>query len=127
MTIAQRSRARDMITAKGQTVTIAGETASTYDTSTGTTSNTAYNKTGKAVLLPLDAFRKENGLNVKAGDEQLLLAGLDSSGAALSIPPINSVVTLANGGKRTIIAVDQLDPEGAGSILYDCTVRGATA
>jgi hypothetical protein len=56
----------------------------------------------------------------------MLLAGLDTSGAALPQPPVNAVVTLADGTtKRTIIAVETLDPDGDGSIIYDCVIRGA--
>lgn len=125
MTVAQRSRAADTIARKGQTVTIAGTASGTYSPATGSTTNTAYSKTAKAVLLPLNPFRKTANSNIKEGDEQLLLAGLDTSGAVLPQPPINATVTLAGGSKKKLIAIDVLNPEGDGAILYDCIVRGA--
>lgn len=126
MTVAQRSRAADTIARKGQAVTIVGTTgSSTYNPATGTATGSAYSKTASAVILPLNPFRKAANTNIKDGDEQMLLAGLDTTGAALPQPPINAVVTLADNTKRTLIAVDRLDPEGDGSILYDCIVRGS--
>lgn len=127
MTVAQRSRAADLIASKGQTVTIVGSTPGTYDPATGTTTPTAYSKTAKAVPgLPLNPFRKVSSTNIVEGDEQMLLAGLDTSGAALPQPPVNSVVTEADGTtKHTLIAVGRLNPDGEGSIIYDCVIRRA--
>lgn len=124
MTTAQRSRAADLIERKGQTVTLAGNSGGTYNPATSGFTGTGYSKTVKAVPLPLSHFRK-NGDSVREGDEQLLVAGLDTSGAALPMPPVNAVVTLADGTtKRTIIAVEGIDPDGAGYIYYDCITRG---
>lgn len=127
MTVAQRSRAADTIARKGQKVTIAGQTAGTYAPSTGVYTPGSYSKTAYAVPgLPLNPFRKMGDTNIAAGDEQMLLAGLDATGAALPQPPINSVITLADGTtKATLIAVAPLDPDGAGSIIYDCVIRRA--
>ncbi len=125
MTVAQRTSAAALIEAKGQTVTIAGSTAGTYNTATATVSNTSYSKTAKAVVLPFSRFAKAGNAMIAEGDQQLLIAGLDTSGAALAQPPVNSIVTLADGTKRTLIAAEPLDPDGAGSILYDCIARGA--
>jgi hypothetical protein len=126
MTVAQRTRAADMIARKGQTVTIAGTTAATYNPATGSTAPNAYSKTAKAVPgLPLNPFRKAGSTTIVEGDQQMLLAGLDTSGAALPQPPVNADVTLADGTtKRTLIAVDPIDPDGDGSIIYDCVIRG---
>jgi hypothetical protein len=126
VTVAQRSRAAEMIERKGQTVSIVGTGSATYDPATGTTTPTTYSKTAKAVPgLPLSPFRKVNSTTIVEGDQQMLLAGLDTSGAALPQPPVNAVVTLADGStKRTLIAVDPLDPDGEGSIIYDCVIRG---
>lgn len=111
-----------MIAAKGQAVSIAGTTSGTYNPATGTVTGTAYSKAAKAVILPLNPFRKAANSNIKDGDEQMLLAGLDTSGAALSQPPVNSTVTLADG-TGTLVAIDRLDPDGEGSIIYDCVIR----
>lgn len=127
MTTAQRSRAYDAIARKGQSVSIAGATGGTYDVSTGTVSNTAYSASGKAVILPLNPNRKTGNVDVKAGDEQMLLAGVATGGAVLSQPPVDAVVTLGDGTtKRTIVAVEPLAPAGL-NILYDCIVRGNAA
>lgn len=127
MTVAQRSRAADMIARKGQSVAIAGALSGTYNPATGGVTPSSYSKTAKAVPgLPLHPFRKSDG-NVKEGDEQMILAGLDTSGSALPQPPVNSVVTLADGTKATLIAVAPIDPDGAGSIIYDCVIRRAVA
>lgn len=126
MTVAQRSRAADAIARKGQTATITGTITGTYDPATGTvTPDAPYNKTAKAVPgLPLNPFRKVSSTNIVEGDEQMLLAGLDTSGAALPQPPVNAVVTEADGTtKHTLIAVGRLDPDGDGSIIYDCVIR----
>lgn len=116
-----------MIERKGQTVTIVGVSAAVYDPATATTTPTAYNKTAKAIPgLPLNPYRKVNSSDIIEGDEEMLLAGLDTSAAALPQPPVNAVVTLANGtSKFTLIAVKRLDPDGEGSIFYDCVIRGA--
>lgn len=124
MTVAQRSRAADMIARKGQVVTIEGALSSTYDPATGTVTTSAFSATASAVILPLSEFRKANNALVKEGDEQMLLAGLDTDGAVLPQPPIDSAITLAGGAVRSLIAVSPLDPDGDGSIIYDCVVRG---
>lgn len=125
MTVAQRSTAERLITAKGQTVTIAGTASSTYDPSTGITTPTAYSATTTAVVLPLDKARKIDGTLIKQGDETLLISALSTAGAAITEPPVNSVVTLADGSKRTIIAIDQLSPAGL-IIMFDAVVRRST-
>lgn len=125
MTVAQRSRAAETIARKGQTVSIVGETAGTYDPATGTGATTPYSHSAKAVILPLSPFRKANDSNIVEGDQQMLLAGLDTSGTALAQPPVNAVVTLADGTtKRTLIGAEPLNPEGDGAIIYDCIIRG---
>lgn len=124
MTAAQRTRAADVIERKGQTVTIAGTSSGTYNTATSSVTGTPYSKTVKAALLPLAGYRKVDGTNIKAGDETLLIAGLDTSDAALPEPPINSIVTLADGTtKKTLVMVSPLAPAGL-NIIYDAVVRG---
>lgn len=123
MTAAQRTSADRMIAKNGQLVAIVGAKPGTYDPATGTVSNGSYSKSGKAVFFPASPFRKVDGGDIKAGDEQMLLSGLDQAGAALPEPPVNSIVTLADASKRTLIAVDVLRPAGL-PIIYDCIVRG---
>lgn len=119
-----RSRAADLLADKGQTVTIAGETAATYSTATSSVSSTPYSATAKAVILPLSPYRQQRDSNIRAGDEQMLLAALDTSDAVLTEPPLNSIVTLADGTtKYSLIAIDPLHPDGT-SLLFDAVIRG---
>lgn len=120
---ATRSRVADMIADKGQTVTIAGASSSTYDPATGGVTTIAYSATAKAVVIPLSPFKIRSDSGIAQGDEGLLLAGLDTSGATVSQPPLGSTITLANGDKYTLIACEPLHPDGL-DILYDCAIRG---
>lgn len=124
MTTAQITRAADMIARKGQTVTFLGASGGSYDPSTSLFTRTGFTVTAKAVRLPLSPFRK-NGQGVREGDEQLLISGLDTDGAAMAMPQVNSQVTLADGTTtRTLIAVEAMDPEGDGFIYFDAIMRG---
>lgn len=121
MTVAQRKRASEAITRNGQTVTLAGVTSSSYAPATGVATPVAYSATAKAVILPLSPFRKANNASIVEGDEQMLLTGV--SGVALTEPPLNTVVTLADDTKLTLVAIDALRPAGL-NIMFDCVVRG---
>jgi hypothetical protein len=123
MTIAQRLSAANMIAAKGQAVTITRNAAGTYNPATGAAVITTSAQSASAVVLPLSAYRKATG-NVVEGDQQLLLAALDASGAVLTAPHVDDNVTLASGGVVTITAVDKIEPAGL-AIIYDCVVRRA--
>jgi hypothetical protein len=118
-----QSRAAAMLADKGQTVTIDGETAGTYDTATSSVTGTAYSATAKAVLLPLSPYRQASDSNVQAGDEQMLLSALDATGAALVKPPLNAIITLTGGAKYTLVSIEPLHPDGT-ELLFDCVVRG---
>ncbi len=124
MTIAQRSNANRMISEKGQSVTLTWPIPGAYNTATGAveggstvTVNTA------AALLPLQAYRKFDGTDIVAGDETLLLSALNDAGQAYDQPGVNAVVTLADGSKRTLTAINPLRPAGL-TIMFDCVVRG---
>lgn len=123
MTVAQRLSAHSQIAAKGQTVTLTRRASGAYNTATGTAAITTTTQTGKGVILPLGGYRKGDGMIV-AGDEMLLLSGLDSAGVALTEPGVNDLVTDANSGVYTLIAVDPLRPAGL-PIIYQCVVRRA--
>jgi hypothetical protein len=112
------------LASKGQTVTIAGTASATYDPATSTTTPTAYSATGAAVILPMNPYKAQANSEIVAGDEQMLLAAVQTNGAALTKPPLLSTVTLADGTtKFTLIAVDPLHPSGD-ELLWDCIVRG---
>lgn len=123
MTVAQRDTARTLITSKGQGVSFAWKTGENYDASSASVSGgstTTVETT--AVLLPLDKSKKIDGTNIKAGDETLLLSALDNNGASYAEPPVNTVVTLADGSKRVIIAIGTLKPADI-VIMFDAVVR----
>lgn len=122
MTVAQRSRAADVIARKGQAITLTRMAAGAYNPATGTSPVTETEQAGKGVILPLSTFRKANGANIVEGDQQLLLSALKADGSVLTIPHVNDVVTDANGADWTIIAIEPLSPAGL-DILYDCVVR----
>ena len=129
MTVAQRTSATRMIADKGQTVTISGTSSATYNTATGATTATTYSATVKAVVLPLGSAgrfgnRKDGSSLAVAGDQNMIVAAVDTSGAVLATPPVDSIITLADGSKRTLVSVDALSPDGT-SIIFDCLVRGA--
>lgn len=123
MSAADALDAAAMIAEEGQTVSLAGITAQTYNPVTGTPSSTAYAATAKAVLLPLLAYRKLDHTNLVGGEETMLLAAYDTAGVIVTQPPVDSIVTLADGSKRTLVAVDPLRPDGT-TIFFDCVVRG---
>lgn len=123
MTIAQRSRAHDMLAAKGQAVTLTRQAAGAYNPATGAATITPTTQAGKGVILPLSAFRKSLG-NVVEGDAQLLLSGLTAGGTVLTEPEVADTVTDANGDVWTITGYEPLAPAGL-TIIYDAIVRRA--
>jgi hypothetical protein len=119
-----RATAADMLAEDGQTVTLTYVGGGTYDPATGTTSGAAPSPaTVKGAIFPLSPFRKVQG-NVVEGDQQLLLAAEDTSGAAITAPQVNGTITDANAQVWTIIAVEPLSPAGT-DVLHDCIVRRA--
>lgn len=126
---ATRSRAADMLDRKGQTVTIAGDASATYDPATTGVTPTAYSATVKGVVVPLrrlgfSPYRVSADSGLAVGDEGLLLAGLDTAGAAVAQPPLGATVTLADGTAYTLVACEPLRPDGT-NIIYDCAIRRA--
>lgn len=123
MTVAQRATADRLISSKGQAVTIAPITSGgAYDPAAGSATPTTGSIATSGTLLPLDKMRKIDGTLIKAGDETLLLSALTSAGASYAMPKVDSVVTLADGSKRMIIAIDELAPAGL-VIMFDAVVR----
>lgn len=121
MSIEDRRDAANDIREEGQALTLVWTSAATYNTATATTSQTTTTVNSWGVLLPLDKARKVDGTMIVAGDETLLLSALDDSGAAYE-PKVNAVLTLADGSKRVIVAIEALAPAGL-VIMYDAVVR----
>ena len=120
------ARVASLLERNGQSVTIARKVTGVYNPATGTGTDSTVTKTVKAVLLPLAHYRKAGENNINAGDETLLVATIDTSGAALAQPKPGSAVTLADGStKYTLIAAETVRPDGVDR-LHDCVVRRAT-
>lgn len=123
MTTAQRSTANRMIAAKGQAVTLTRRASGSYDPATGAAAITTSTQSGKGVILPLAGYRKVGMGNIVAGDETLLLSGLNTAGAAITAPKVDDELTDAGGKVYALVAIDPLHPDGT-DILYDCVIRG---
>lgn len=124
MTAVQRASTARLIAAKGQAVTITYTEGAIYSTATGGLSGgTDYTINTDAVLLPLAPFRKAGNSNIAPGDESLLIATIDDVGDIFDMPPVDAVVTLADGSKRVIVAIETLAPAGL-AIMFDAVVRG---
>jgi hypothetical protein len=120
-----RLTAADMLAEDGQTVTLAYVGTSVYDPATGETTITAPDpQTVSGAIFPLSPFAKQGNSNIVAGDQQLLLAGQNTAGTAITAPQVSGTVTDANGAPWTLIAVEPLSPAGT-DVLYDCVVRRA--
>lgn len=124
MTVAQRINADAMIAAKGQAVTLTRRASGAYNPATGTAAITTSTQTGKGVILPLAGYRKIDGTSVVAGDETLLLSGLNSAGSPLTAPIVGDYVTGTDGATYAMTVIDPLRPAGL-SIMYDCVIRRA--
>ena len=126
MTVAQRSRAHDMIEAKGQTVTLTRNASGAYNPATGTAAITTTTQTGKGVILPFaQGIRKRGDSNVTAADRYCILSGLNSAGAALTEPKVDDKLTDSANNAYTITEVSPLEPAGL-PVIYELTIRSAT-
>ena len=110
--VADRLSAAQSLAEDGQSVTLTYVGSSVYDPATGTTTNTAPGpETVKGAILPLSAiryaFKNANGLVVE-GDQQMLLAALNTAGSPITAPQVNGTVTDANANVWTIITADPL-------------------
>lgn len=125
MTVAQRSRAHDLIEAKGQTVTLTRNASGTYNPATGTATITTSTQTGKGVILPFaQGIRKRSDSNVTAADRYCILSGLNSAGAALTEPRVDDKLTDSASNAYVITEVSPLEPAGL-PIIWELTIRSA--
>lgn len=123
MSVTQRATADRLISGKGQPITLSWTSGVSYNTTSASVSGgTPTTIETTAALLPLDKSRKIDGTDIAAGDETLLISALDNNGASYAEPPVNSVVTLVDGTKRVIIAIEALAPAGM-VIMFDAVVR----
>lgn len=123
-----RLSAAQSLAEDGQTLTLTYVGTSVYDPATGTTTNTAPDpQQVKGAIFPLAAiryaFKQEHSIIVE-GDQQLILAAVNTAGVSIAAPQVNGSVTDANGKIWTIITADPLSPAGT-DILHDCTIRRA--
>lgn len=120
-----RADAAAMLAEDGQVMTLTYPAASpTYNPATGTATGTPPDpQSVVGAIFPLNAFRKAQG-NIVLGDQQVLLAAQNTAGASITAPPVNSVITDANGDAWTLIEVEPLSPAGI-DVLHDGIVRRA--
>lgn len=123
-----RLSAAQSLAEDGQTLTLTYVGTSAYDPATGSAVNTApAPQQVKGAIFPLAALRyafKQAGSVIVEGDQQLILAAVNTSGAAITAPQVNGSVTDVNGNVWTIITADPLSPAGT-DIMHDCTIRRA--
>jgi hypothetical protein len=124
-----RLSAADSLAEDGQVVTLTYVGTASYNPATGGTTNTAPGpETVSAAIFPLSAiryaFHKEAGSNIVEGDQQCLLAALNTAGVPITAPQVNGTITDTNGKVWTIITADPLSPAGV-DLMHDCTVRRA--
>jgi hypothetical protein len=124
-----RLSASASLTEDGQTVTLTYVGGATYVPATGTTSGAAADpQTVAGVILPANMqsqrFQKDGSSLIVAGDQQLLLSALNTSGVAITPPQVNATITDSNSKVWTLISIDPLSPNGT-DILFDCIIRRA--
>lgn len=119
-----RTNAAAVIGRKGTTATINRAVAGSYDTATGTITNTSTTTATKGVILPLSrGISKEAGSNIRAGDQQLLLSAIANDGSVITRPNVDDTVKIGPN-LYTIVDVSPLSPDDT-DIMYDLVIRGA--
>lgn len=119
-----RLDAANGLAADGQTVTITRQVSGAYAPATGTSTQIPSTKTASGVVFPFSTgLRKMAGTNIVEGDQQLILAALDTSGTVLTPPQVGDTATVA-GKVYEIVDVAPLAPGGT-DLIYTCTIRGA--
>lgn len=123
MTTVQRASAARLIADKGQAITIAYNDGGAYNIGSGTFSGgTPVSVATHATVFPASANRKVAGANMVAGDEMLYISTIDTAGDIVDMPPVDAVVTLADGSTRSIVAIENLSPAGL-DIMLTALVR----
>lgn len=106
---------QDILTELGQSVIITGRTVGAYDPTTGQSSITRAEETGKAVIFPR-SDSEIDGTLIQKGDNKLLL-----SPTGITEPQVGDKV-LANGIRFTITSVAVTSPAGI-PVLIECNLR----
>lgn len=114
---------------KGQVVTLTREAAGVYNPATGAAAITPTTQTGSGVVFeyPITirsrgGSRDEPNTLILAGDKQLLLSALNTTGGTITRPQAGDRATIA-GVVYTITAVGPLSPAGT-DVYYECNIRG---
>lgn len=108
---------------KGQAVTLKTRTLGSRNAATGTRTMTVTTQTGSGVEKFYRA-REIDGTQIRAGDRQFMLSGLDAAGAVLSPGPAPSDLLTVGGIDYQVINVDVVQPAGT-PIYYVLQLRGA--
>lgn len=113
--------ANKMLKGKGQSLTLTRQTAGAYNTSLGAATVTTTTQAAYGAVFEY-GYENIDGTLIKAGDKQLLLSALNTSGASLTAPALNDTVTIG-GVVYTITQIKPMSPAGT-VVMYDCNLRG---
>lgn len=107
---------------KGQAVTLKTRTLGARNATTGTRTMAEATQTGAGVEKFYRA-REIDGTQIRAGDRQFMLSGLNAAGAVLSPGPAPSDLLTVGGIDYQIINVDAVQPAGT-PVYFILQLRG---
>lgn len=116
-----RATADKILRGKGQAITLTRQSSGTYAPSTGLATVSTSTQTGYGAVFEY-VDHNIDGTLVKAGDKQLLLSALNSTGTALTTPPIVNDTATIGGAVYTITSVKPLSPAGT-TCIFECNLR----
>jgi hypothetical protein len=125
-----RATADKILRGKGQAITLTRQSSGTYAPSTGLATVSTSTQTGYGAVFEYGGHNAVfeygdhniDGTLVKAGDKQLLLSALNSTGTALTTPPIVNDTATIGGAVYTITSVKPLSPAGT-TCIFECNLR----
>lgn len=116
-----RATADKILRGKGQAITLTRQSSGTYAPSTGLATVSTSTQTGYGAVFEY-VDHNIDGTLIKAGDKQLLLSALNSTGTALTTPPIVNDTATIGGAVYTITSVKPLSPAGT-TCIFECNLR----
>lgn len=116
-----RATADKILRGKGQAIKLTRQSSGTYAPSTGLATVSTSTQTGYGAVFEY-VDHNIDGTLVKAGDKQLLLSALNSTGTALTTPPIVNDTATIGGAVYTITSVKPLSPAGT-TCIFECNLR----
>jgi hypothetical protein len=116
-----RATADKILRGNGQAIMLTRQSSGTYAPSTGLATVNTSTQTGYGAVFEY-VDHNIDGTLVKAGDKQLLLSALNSTGTALTTPPIVNDTATIGGAVYTITSVKPLSPAGT-TCIFECNLR----